>query len=205
MKAISLWQPWASLIMTGAKTFETRHWATSYRGPLVICAAKGGLPKWEERDLIERQGFSNCWLFQGALAPLIGKPFSLDLKINHNHEWPGVKVEDLPRGVALGIVNLVDCRRTEDLTQGEIATDLPFGNFALGRYAWKLELLGQFVEPVQVKGSQGFFNLDMACPNCSSPIIYRDRVDAVADVAHCDDCGEEMSGDVYRLIVGINK
>ena len=27
MKAISLWQPWASLIACGAKPFETRHWA----------------------------------------------------------------------------------------------------------------------------------------------------------------------------------
>src|ERR1700694_167443 len=27
MKAISLWQPWASLIACGAKPYETRHWA----------------------------------------------------------------------------------------------------------------------------------------------------------------------------------
>lgn len=40
MKALSLWQPWASLWAAGRKTYETRHWATSYRGPLVIHAAK---------------------------------------------------------------------------------------------------------------------------------------------------------------------
>jgi hypothetical protein len=27
MKAITLWQPWASLVACGAKRFETRHWA----------------------------------------------------------------------------------------------------------------------------------------------------------------------------------
>lgn len=40
VKAISLWEPWASLMRSGAKTVETRSWYTSYRGPLLICAAK---------------------------------------------------------------------------------------------------------------------------------------------------------------------
>src|SRR5258708_5270609 len=40
VKALTLWQPWASLIAVGAKTIETRSWSTSYRGPLAIHAAK---------------------------------------------------------------------------------------------------------------------------------------------------------------------
>lgn len=40
MKAISLWQPWASAMMRGAKRYETRSWSTEYRGDLVICSAK---------------------------------------------------------------------------------------------------------------------------------------------------------------------
>uniref|UniRef100_A0A6M3LGZ5 Putative ASCH domain-containing protein n=1 Tax=viral metagenome TaxID=1070528 RepID=A0A6M3LGZ5_9ZZZZ len=40
MKAISLWQPWASAMALGLKRVETRHWYTSYRGPLLIHAAK---------------------------------------------------------------------------------------------------------------------------------------------------------------------
>ncbi|MHB1773386.1 MAG: ASCH domain-containing protein [Acidimicrobiales bacterium] len=39
MKALSLHQPWASLIAIGVKKVETRHWTTSYRGPLAIHAA----------------------------------------------------------------------------------------------------------------------------------------------------------------------
>lgn len=39
-KAISLWQPWASLIASGAKVHETRSWKTFYQGPLLICAAQ---------------------------------------------------------------------------------------------------------------------------------------------------------------------
>lgn len=41
MKALTLTQPWASLVACGAKKVETRSWGTSYRGPLAIHAAKG--------------------------------------------------------------------------------------------------------------------------------------------------------------------
>lgn len=40
MKALTLHQPWASLIALGVKTVETRSWSTAYRGPLAIHAAK---------------------------------------------------------------------------------------------------------------------------------------------------------------------
>ena len=40
MKAISLWQPWATLMALGYKTIETRGWRTNYRGPLLIHAAQ---------------------------------------------------------------------------------------------------------------------------------------------------------------------
>jgi hypothetical protein len=40
VKAISLWQPWASAIPLGLKRIETRGWSTNYRGPIVIHAAK---------------------------------------------------------------------------------------------------------------------------------------------------------------------
>ena len=39
MKAITIWQPWASLIACGAKKYETRSWPTKYRGPIAIHAA----------------------------------------------------------------------------------------------------------------------------------------------------------------------
>lgn len=36
MKAITILQPWASLIACGKKQIETRSWATKYRGPIAI-------------------------------------------------------------------------------------------------------------------------------------------------------------------------
>lgn len=40
MRAISLWQPWATGWVLGIKGNETRHWKTDYRGPLAVHAAK---------------------------------------------------------------------------------------------------------------------------------------------------------------------
>ena len=40
MRTLSVRQPWANLLADGTKTIELRTWATDYRGPLVICAAK---------------------------------------------------------------------------------------------------------------------------------------------------------------------
>ncbi len=40
MKAISLWQPYASAMARRLKSVETRSWHTKYRGDLLICSAK---------------------------------------------------------------------------------------------------------------------------------------------------------------------
>lgn len=40
MKALSIRQPWAELILRGRKKYELRTWATNHRGRLVIQAGK---------------------------------------------------------------------------------------------------------------------------------------------------------------------
>lgn len=40
MKALSVRQPWAWLIVHGGKDIENRTWKTAYRGPVLIHAAK---------------------------------------------------------------------------------------------------------------------------------------------------------------------
>jgi len=53
MKALSIRQPWAWLIVRGFKPVENRDWFTSYRGQLLIHAAKtydeDTDPQWLER------------------------------------------------------------------------------------------------------------------------------------------------------------
>ena len=41
MKALSVRQPWAWLIVNGHKPVENRSWTTKYQGPLLIHASKG--------------------------------------------------------------------------------------------------------------------------------------------------------------------
>ena len=41
MKALTISQPYASLIADGAKPVENRYWPINYRGPLAIHAGKG--------------------------------------------------------------------------------------------------------------------------------------------------------------------
>lgn len=51
-KTITLWQPYATLVATGIKQYETRSWPTNYRGPLLIHAAKRPMGA-DEIELLE--------------------------------------------------------------------------------------------------------------------------------------------------------
>lgn len=53
MKAISIRQPWAHLIIHGGKEIENRSWNTKYRGPILIHAAKG----MTEKEFCEAMAF----------------------------------------------------------------------------------------------------------------------------------------------------
>ena len=147
MKAISLWEPWASLIRTGAKTFETRSWSTPYRGKLLICAAQGGLPKYKLEELISKRRF------QEGLKPLIRH-------LKRGNSNIQVAPEHLSFGKAVALVELIDCIPTEVLSNRAIGTDMPFGNFSEGRFAWKLKLLRNDFTPFPIKGYQRLYNVD---------------------------------------------
>jgi len=49
MKALSIRQPWAWLIVNGHKDIENRSWPTRVRGPVLIHAAKG-MTRFEYED-----------------------------------------------------------------------------------------------------------------------------------------------------------
>lgn len=87
MKAISLWQPYASAILLGFKRVETRHWTTNYRGELAIHAAKKDtkelraighrysgfphtLPRGEIVAIVTLVGVVPIELLKGAVTPM---------------------------------------------------------------------------------------------------------------------------------------
>lgn len=169
MKAISLWQPHASLMQTGAKQIETRSWKTNYRGPLLICSAKGGLSVKQFNYTLSKR------LFQFGLAELVEKGLKVKLKkayseiskkipygktFSSEFDFHPVKREHLPFGKALCVVDLVDVVPTESLVpQYELLVqdEIEFGDFSDNRFAW-ITKNRRPIKPVPITGRQGLFN-----------------------------------------------
>lgn len=146
MKALSLFQPWASLCAGGMKRFETRSWQTPYRGPLAIHASKA-LPL-AARDM---------WYVPDCREALAELGFK--------------SVQELPRGVIIAVVNLVDCRRTEQVRPR--GRERSFGDFTRGRYAWELRDVVLLATPLPARGSLGLWDVPVelleAMPTPATP------------------------------------
>ena len=143
IRVITLTQPWASLVAHGLKRFETRSWATAYRGPLAIHAAKG-FPR-ECRDLCSTEPFAEA-LTSISIA----------------------RFDQLPRGAVLATVMLCGCFEmgsllapcTADLLASFKVPTWPesaFGDFMRGRFAWYLDHLERLAEPIPAKGALGLW------------------------------------------------
>lgn len=136
MKALTVIQPWASLIATGEKRFETRGWGTRYRGPLAIHAGKS-----------EAWVRLNWPVFQPILAP-------------HGYR----RFTDLPYSAVVAIVDLVEVYPVEVVLSrpidGKAMTnrEIVAGDFSHGRFAWHLRVREQLVIPA--RGKQGLWNWD---------------------------------------------
>lgn len=81
VKAISLWEPWATLVRLGRKPYETRHWETLYRGPLLICAAKGGIAQAELMVQCLKFGLNFTDLHPGKAVALVNLEDCLSTEI----------------------------------------------------------------------------------------------------------------------------
>jgi activating signal cointegrator 1 len=66
MKALSLWQPWASLIADGTKKIETRSWPLNHRGPLAIHATKK-----IDKDACIKFGYDPLVIPRGCIVCLV--------------------------------------------------------------------------------------------------------------------------------------
>lgn len=90
MKALSIRQPWANLIVHAGKDIENRTWSTRYRGPVLIHAGQG----MTYRELAVAEAFARTALgLDGAPTGPV---------------TPGT----LHRGGIIGAAEVVDCVRT---------------------------------------------------------------------------------------------
>jgi activating signal cointegrator 1 len=137
MKALSLTQPWATLIALRAKRIETRSWSTPYRGLLAIHAAKG----------FPRDCQALCY----------DEPFADALKCEPSN---------LPRGAIIAVARLVGCTSTErlllDTNDPAQAAERAFGDYTAGRWAWIIQGVRPLASPIECKGALGLWTTDEA-------------------------------------------
>lgn len=129
MKALTLTEPWASLMRIGEKNIETRSWATAYRGPLAIHAAKSMPP----------------YAKQFCDDPLVFSAF-------HRHEersdWKSFHL-----GYVICVRNLIDIIPVDKVWQTISFEEFRFGDYTSGRFAWIFdESVKLITPPVPVRG-----------------------------------------------------
>ena len=133
MKALTLWQPWATLVAIGAKRIETRSWSTTYRGPLAIHAARS------------KKGHEMYWR----------EPFHNELKAYHYHA-----PAELPHGRIIAVCELADILPTAEVRGIVESREMAFGDYADGRFAWRLENVRKLPIEMPVQGHQGLWTWD---------------------------------------------
>ena len=97
MLALSIRQPWASLILKAGKDIENRTWPTKVRGRILIHAAKG----------MTRDEHDHAIAF--AVAAIETDPRNAGKPKNTTLGALGFAFDALPRGGIIGSVEIVDC------------------------------------------------------------------------------------------------
>ena len=131
IKALSLLQPWASLVVMGAKRIETRSWSTDCRGILMIHASKGK----------SGAGIAQMPMLNKYIPDFNALPFGAI--IGEVNLTAVVRIEEL--SLSTELVN--------KLSMEEYA----FGDYAAGRYAWLFDDAFAYDEPIPAKGSLGLW------------------------------------------------
>jgi hypothetical protein len=134
MKALSLWQPWASAVSLGHKRFETRSWTTSYRGPLAIHAAKT-FPREAKEFAMTERALGRC----PARLPFGCIVATVDLT-------------DIVRTEDVAWIR-------EGIMPPEMAIERLYGDYSPGRFAWTMDNVRALEKPIWYPGRQGLFEI----------------------------------------------
>lgn len=144
MFALSLMQPWATLLATGPKHIDTRSWRTAYRGIVAIHASKG-FPAWARE-------YSKETPFVTALE-----------RVGHH-------TGNLPLGCVIGVGNLHDVGRigrvgatrevrVERMELPVTDHEIVFGDYEAGRWAWRFTNVHPLAVPIPCTGALGLWTL----------------------------------------------
>lgn len=133
MKALTLYQPWASLIAKRVKTIETRSWGTNYRGRIAIHA---GLDRKAGICAFSSESFQKACVAAGV-----------DLGV--------------PRGVIVCTAELWHCWQVGNGTCPVrfSVNERHLGNIDPGRWLWFLRNVCPLHPPVPCRGARGLFDV----------------------------------------------
>lgn len=170
MKALTLWQPWASLIVVLAKPFEFRGWNPRHRGfagligqRFVIHAAARPMVAEEIRDIVDNLQFGGA---NAAATCLFAEP-ALELLLPLYHLK---KPDGLPLSAGVGTAVLGEPRNGIDIAVSEFGfpdeakDELPgLPGFDSDRrehanWGWPMLDIERWAAPVAMRGAQGFWN-----------------------------------------------
>lgn len=182
MKVLSLLQPWATLVVIGAKKIETRSWNTKYRGDLLIHASKNK---------------------KIASEIIYTYPFNKVLTEHFKHVREP-DINDLPFGAIIGKAQITDTCETElhnalNYAWGDyVITDeeRAFGDYSPNRYCWLLKNAVEFKNPIKAKGSLSLWEHndlheeEIICPECGLQqwATVEHTIPFASYVHHCTGC-----------------
>jgi hypothetical protein len=143
IKAVTLIQPWATLIALGEKQFETRSWSAQYKGLLGIHAGMK----------IDFEALKNLRIKSSLMKYGIDSP------------------DKLPTGCIVAISQIFDCVKMVESREARYGVKVPgyrlsdqeyaFGYYEPGRWAWILADIRRPATPIPVKGKQRLWDFDI--------------------------------------------
>lgn len=142
MKALTLTQPYATLVAEGWKKIETRSWRTHYRGPLALHAAAG------------YTGVGGRFEFERICLDL---PKVVRNVIDDHYGFGPARIWNLPLGALIAVTYVLDCVPTEESDAD--ADERAVGDFSSGRWAWELREPVKLNRPIPIVGHQGLWDV----------------------------------------------
>lgn len=150
MKALTVWQPWATLIVIGAKPYEFRRWDFRARARnlvgqrIVIHAGSRPMRPGEISEIWDRLDVGESALVESLARPLLE---------NICRSPKPARALELSAG--LGTAILGEPQRVIDLFKDDVADS---GRLDQHMWAWPLSDIRRFDTPVPSRGAQGFWN-----------------------------------------------
>lgn len=179
MKALSIKQPWASLIAHGIKDIENRTWKTNFRGRIYIhVSAKLADYKLTDEQLKEC-GCKILWDSDKLVSAIIGEVDIIDCVINHPSIW--AEQTDIP-------------------SLGDVLDDVKFIGRAIPPnpliYNWVLANPVLYEKPIlNVKGKLSFWEwhgCEQTCESCEKYFDIDNMQRDGDDNYFCKECADEL-------------